>query len=75
MNGTRNKKYFSERAGRGPRAAPLSFEDLRKIVVNVLDAFRGRHYFQDAFGYVCVDAGEIPGTIGTYGELGGQCWR
>ncbi len=59
------KQYFSERHGRGPKAGPLGFEAVRKLVVNVLDNFREREYFQEAFGYECVDAGMVHGTVGS----------
>jgi hypothetical protein len=58
------RRYFSERHGRGPKATPLSFDQLRRLVVNVLDDFVERGYFQEAFGYECVDAGQVDGTLG-----------
>lgn len=58
------RQYFSERQGRGPKGTPLSHEDLCRQVVSVLDHFNGQDYFQEAFGYECVDAGEVPGTLG-----------
>jgi hypothetical protein len=59
------KQYFSQRHGRGPKAGPLGFDSVRKLVVNVLDDFREREYFQEAFGYTCVDAGLVNGTVGS----------
>jgi hypothetical protein len=55
--------YYSERHGRAPRAEPLAFEDLRRLVVSVFDSFRERGYFQEAFGYECVD-GDQYGAVG-----------
>ena len=58
------RQYFSERHGRGPKAVPLPFESVRRLVVSVLDGLRDRHYLQEALGYECVDAGTVHGTIG-----------
>ena len=59
------KQYFSERQGRGPKAEPLSFTEFRDLVINVFDRFREQHYMQEAFGYNCVDAGDVDGTLGS----------
>jgi len=59
------KQYFSERQGRGPKAEPLPFADFRELVINVFDHFREQHYMQESFGYDCVDAGEVDGTLGS----------
>jgi hypothetical protein len=55
--------YYSERHGRAPRGEPLAFEDLRRLAVSVFDSFRERAYFQEAFGYECVD-GDQYGAVG-----------
>lgn len=59
------KQYFSERQGRGPKAEPLPFPEFRELVINVFDHFRERGYMQEAFGYRCVDAGDVEGTLGS----------
>jgi hypothetical protein len=59
------KPYFSERHGRGPKSQPLSHDQLCRLVVNVFDSLRERDYFQEAFGYYCVDAYEVSGTLGS----------
>lgn len=56
--------YDSERQGREPQVESLDFETLRRLVVNVFDSFRERAYFQEAFGYDCVD-GDRVGTLGS----------
>jgi hypothetical protein len=61
---TSPRRYFSERQGRGPRREPLPFEKFRRLVISVVEDLRVRDYFQEAFGYRCVDAGEVPGTVG-----------
>jgi hypothetical protein len=37
---------------------------LKSIYFNVIDDLWSRDYFQEAFGYVCVDAGEVEGSLG-----------
>ena len=59
-----SKQYFSERHGRGPKGQPLPFDALKKLIVGVFDHFLARDYFQEAFGYECVDAGQVDGTLG-----------
>jgi hypothetical protein len=61
---TTAKRYFSERHGRGPRSKPLTLDALKRLVFNVWDSLFERDYFQEAFGYDCVDAGDVPGTLG-----------
>jgi hypothetical protein len=39
-------------------------EAVRRLVFNVWDSFFARDYFQEAFGYWCVDDGDVPGTLG-----------
>lgn len=41
----------------------MTFEELRRLVVSVFDSFRERAYFQEAFGYECVD-GDQYGAVG-----------
>lgn len=55
--------YFSERHGRAPQDEPLDFDDVRRLVINVLDSLREQGYFQQAFGYECVD-GDKAGEVG-----------
>lgn len=60
-----SRQYFSERQGRGPKAEPMPFEAVRRLTIGVLDNFRERGYLQEAFGYECVDAGDVPGSLGS----------
>jgi hypothetical protein len=61
--GVTERRYYSERHGRGPRVKPHSFDRLRTLAFSVLDEFDVKCYFQEAFGYACVDAGEVDGRI------------
>jgi hypothetical protein len=60
-----HRPTYSERQGRGPRTEPLPFEDLRALGFSVLDGLWEACFFQQAFGYECVDAGTVYGTIGS----------
>jgi hypothetical protein len=42
----------------------LGLEQVRRLVFSALDELIERDYFQEAFGYECVDAGEVPGLVG-----------
>ncbi|HSZ15107.1 MAG TPA: hypothetical protein VK790_13810 [Solirubrobacteraceae bacterium] len=59
------KQYFSERQGRGPKAEPIPFPEFREVVISVFDQLRERGYMQEAFGYDCVDAGDVDGILGS----------
>jgi hypothetical protein len=58
------RQYFSERQGRGPKAAPLPFESVRKLVVSEFDRLRELGYMQEAFGVECTD-GDADGSLGS----------
>ncbi len=55
---------WAERQGRGPRAAPLSLEQARRFFAAVVSDFKRRGWFQEAFGYECIDDGFVPGHLG-----------
>lgn len=59
-----DRRYWSERQGRGPGAVPFGIEQLRRLVFSSLDELFDRYYFQEAFGFDCVDAGEVNGLVG-----------
>ncbi len=57
--------YWSERQGRGPKATPLDFDRLKRMVFGVFDHLGEEAYLQYGFGYECVDAGPVPGHTGS----------
>src|SRR5262245_16002637 len=57
--------YYSQRAGRGPAAATLGLNDLKRIFRSQFGELENEGYFQEYLGYECVDAGFVPGTVGT----------
>lgn len=59
-----NRRYYSARTGKNPSAAHLELSMLRRLFLDLYKDFRAREYFQEAFGYVCVDAGEVSGQLG-----------
>lgn len=60
----RSKGYYSIRTGKHPGGAKLDLPALKKIFLSIDSQFSSRGYFQEAFGYHCVDAGEVPGSLG-----------
>lgn len=64
--------YFSQRQGRGRHASTRTIEDLAKSLAHLLGRFQDSGYFAEAFGYWCVDAHDVPGSVGdpgTYFEV------
>jgi hypothetical protein len=57
------RSYYSQRAGLNPHPDGLPLGDVIDLFVRVFDQLREDGYFHEAFGYECVDAGFIPGTV------------
>src|SRR6266853_4741418 len=60
----RGKGYYSVRTGRHPVGAKLDLPSLKRIFLSLDRQFVARDYFQEAFGYDCVDTGSVPGSLG-----------
>lgn len=60
-------KFFSQRAGLSPHPRGLPFDEVMELFVRVYNSLTNGGYFAEAFGYGCVDAGWIDGTIGDIG--------
>ncbi len=60
-----DRPYYSQRAGRPPSSASLSLEDFKRVFKAQFDQFESEGYFQEYLGYECVDAGFVPGLVGT----------
>src|ERR1035437_4274797 len=58
------RRYYSIRTGKHPKGAKLDLPMLLRIFYSAYCDFGRRGYIQEAFGYDCVDAGHIDGTIG-----------
>ncbi len=60
----RSKPYYSVRTGKNPAAA-LDLPNLRQMFLVVYKELYRGGYFDESFGSWCVDAGDIPGTLGS----------
>ncbi len=59
-----NRTYYSVRTGINPNKQ-LNLPSLLEVFFSIYDDFTQKDYFQEAFGYFCVDAGDVPGKMGT----------
>ena len=55
--------YYSQRKGTNPNLSGLPLADIVELFIRVYDQLRADGYFHEAFGYECVDAGEVEGTV------------
>ncbi len=56
-------KYYSHRIGTNPNAKGLPLQDVINLFVRVFNQLREDGYFDEAFGFYCVDAGDVPGKV------------
>ena len=61
---TDEKKYYSVRTGKNQGDIKFDLPLLKRGFLNVYKSFRGRYYFQQAWGYRCTDAGFVSGIAG-----------
>ena len=59
------REYYSVRTGKNPVGKRLNLPFLKRLFITVYNDFYYRDYFQEAFGYSCVDAGDVPGKLGS----------
>jgi hypothetical protein len=57
--------YYSQRAGRSGTGGKLSLEDVKRVFAAQFEQLQTEGYFQQYLGYECVDAGFVPGSVGT----------
>ena len=55
--------YYSQRKGTNPNQSGLPLRDVVELFVRVFDQLTGDGYFNEAFGWQCVDAGEVEGSV------------
>jgi hypothetical protein len=60
----RDKPYYSLRTGKHDGVVKLDLDATKKLFLAVYRSFDQKDYFQEAFGYQCVDAGYVVGTAG-----------
>jgi hypothetical protein len=58
------RPYYSIRTGKNPYWQGIDFPFLKRLFRDLYLNFLRREYFQEAFGYNCVDAGNVPGKLG-----------
>jgi len=60
----RQRPYYSIRTGKNPNAAKLDLPMLLRLFHTAYKGFLQKDYFQEAFGYHCVDVGDVDGELG-----------
>ncbi|MDR0478718.1 MAG: hypothetical protein LBH31_02700 [Burkholderiaceae bacterium] len=58
------KKYYSTRTGKNPNAGKIDLATLRKLFSALYIELEEDGYFQEYFGYWCVDNGDVAGSLG-----------
>lgn len=58
----KQRKYFSLRTGKQSRS--IAFDGLIKLILTIFEDFQSRGYFDEYFGYKCVDVGYTAGKAG-----------
>jgi hypothetical protein len=56
------RRYYSVR--HNPKLAAVDLKTLKRLFLATFHDFEQRGYFQECFGYECVDAGPVPGAAG-----------
>jgi hypothetical protein len=60
-----NRSYYSIRTGKNPYSSKIELPILLRLFRDLFLAFWNKKYLQEAFGYYCVDAGDVQGTLGS----------
>jgi hypothetical protein len=58
------RQFYSVRKGTNPNLKGLSLSDTLALFVRLYNQLQQDGYFHEAFGFICVDAGDVPGKIG-----------
>jgi len=61
----KRRAYYSARTGTDPEAAQLSFEVFASLFLSTYRQLSSGGYWDEAFGYWCVDNDDVPGTVGS----------
>ncbi len=59
-----DRRYYSLRTGKNPKGAEIDLLALKKLFRSSFSQWEEAGYFQEYFGYSCVDAGDVPGKLG-----------
>lgn len=57
------RQYYSQRKGTNPNLRGLPLADVLDLFVRVFNQLSIDGYFDEAFGYFCIDAGEVNGRV------------
>src|SRR5208337_5452861 len=60
----RKTPYYSVRTGKNQLSQSFGLATMRDLFKTLFVDFEDKGYFQEAFGYQCVDAGFVTGTLG-----------
>lgn len=58
-----SRQYYSQRKGTNPNLKGLPLGDVIELFIRVFNQLRSDGYFDEAFGFTCVDAGELDGKV------------
>jgi len=60
----REKPFYSIRTGKNAGGTRLTFQQLNRLFISLYKSLQFEGYFQEYFGYICVDEGPISGKLG-----------
>lgn len=58
------KQYYSVRTGKNKNFSGFNFDIIRRLFSDLYSELKEAGHFQECFGYYCVDAGFVPGSLG-----------
>ncbi len=68
-----NRRYYSTRTGKNQNAQRFDTSFLKRLFRDLYIGFDEMGYFQEGFGYDCVDQGRVAGTLGS--DIDAQFFR
>ncbi len=68
-----SRRYYSIRTGKNPNASRYDLPILLRLFNDFYLEFLNKDYFQENFGYYCVDAGNVSGKLGS--DIEAQMFR
>lgn len=61
----RKRQYYSIRIGKNPNTGSIDLVTFKRLFTPIYQYFENEGYFQEFFGFTCVDAGYSPGKLGS----------
>lgn len=58
------RDYYSVRTGKHPDGKRYSFDILKRLLKDIYTDFRREGYFDEYFGFYCIDSEYVPGKLG-----------